>query len=307
MEVLQSFTVAAVLVALGFLLLRCRVLPESAEQVFTRYCFDVAIPALLFVALIDADLGLSMGALLAAITISTAAVVAVFLMHGMLRRRGLAASVFDGFSASYVNGTILGIPIAQYVLGDVALAVPLVLFQLVIHVPITVGALDAITASADGAGVSRWVRWSRPARNPVVAAAVLGLVVNLAGISLPSWVLEPITLLSATMVPIGLLVFGMSLIGARLGWRALGEATAIASVGKLLLHPAIALGVGLLLSLPPQAFLALLLFSALPSGQTVYIYAARFGLDTRTARDTAVVTTVLSIPILLLISLLRPA
>ena len=58
---------------------------------------------------------------------------------------GVSETVIGALSASMVNSANLGIPIAAYVLGDAALAAPVLIFQLAIYTPIYVASLDSTT------------------------------------------------------------------------------------------------------------------------------------------------------------------
>lgn len=298
MDVLQSFVGAAVLVGMGWALLRWRVLPEASESVLAAFSFSVAIPALLFVALVEADLSVVLVGLFPGIALSAVLATLVYAGYAAVRRRPLGTATVGALGAAFVNGGSLGIPIAEYLLGDAAYAVPLILFQMVIHVPIALGILDIASASRDD-GESAWRRWLKPVRNPIVLAAALGLLVNLSDVELWPSVLRPMELLADTMIPVGLLVFGMSLRGITLSKQMLTADTIVASVCKLVVHPLAALGVGLLLGLPQWSVYALVVIAAIPTGQNLYIYASMYRTAVDTARDTTVLTTALSVPLLL--------
>ncbi|MFF9072670.1 AEC family transporter [Streptomyces sp. NPDC014872] len=77
---------------------------------------------------------------------------------------------------------------------------------------------------------------------------------------------------------------------------------AVVIVLKTLVQPLIAYGVGgPLLRLSDPQLLAVVVCSALPTAQNVFVYAQQYGLDTRQARDFVVASTVVSMATLSLV------
>jgi len=125
------------------------------------------------------------------------------------------------------------------------------------------------------------------------------IVFSLLGIPVPDMILAPIKLVADLTVPAMLLAFGISLRGAALPGA--GEERVLLGavlVLKNIVHPAFALGLGLLLGLRGHALLAVVVCAALPTAQNVFGYAVRFGWGVRLVRDAALTTTVLSVPVL---------
>ena len=78
-----------------------------------------------------------------------------------------------------------------------------------------------------------------------------------------------------------------------------------ASLVKTVIHPLIAYALArLLFDAHGAALLAFVVVAALPTAQNVFTYASRFGVNTVLARDSGVVSTLLSIPSIAVISLL---
>ena len=60
------------------------------------------------------------------------------------------------------------------------------------------------------------------------------------------------------------------------------------------------------LGLDPTAVFAATVVAALPTAQNVFTYAVRYGVGRDLARDTVLVTTVLTAPVVLVVSLVLP-
>jgi len=203
--------------------------------------------------------------------------------------------------SAYCNAGNLGLPIAAYVLGDASLIVPMLLLQLVIVQP---GALAVLDAGRTGeASLARAVRL--PLTNPLTVATLLGLVISLAGWTLPAYVRDPIGLVGAMAVPGVLIAYGMSLRRGPLPGRGAppGE-IALVTVLKLAVQPAAAYLAGRALGLSGPALIALAVTAALPSAQNIFVHATRFGRQEVLARDAIFVTTLGSVPAIIGIVLL---
>ena len=117
---------------------------------------------------------------------------------------------------------------------------------------------------------------------------------------------SPVGLLGQAAVPMALLAFGMSLHGSAVMRKGASprRSVALASVLKNLGQPLVAWFIGaVLLGMEGHALLAAVVIAALPTAQNVYTFSSRFGRGTVQARDSAVVTTLACVPVVLVIAL----
>jgi malonate transporter len=302
--VLEGFATIAVIVAVGWLLADRRILDESAQGNLSRLAFYVASPALLLTVMQRTSLDEVLSTNLVTSLISFAVVVAVYLLIARLRwqRATLGSRVIGGLSAGYVNAGNLGIPIALYVLGDVAWVAPTLLMQLLVITPLAMALFDS-DARGERPTVGRSLR--RMFSNPITIGAVLGLVIAAFDVHLPRVVAAPVDLLGAMAVPSMLVAFGISLRrGPRPATgRTAGHVWTIVGL-KTLLMPAVALGVGLALGLYGKALFAVVVTAALPTAQNIFTYAVRYRREVDLARDAIFVSTFLSVPVILAIAAL---
>lgn len=330
-EVLSGFTVVWVIILVGYLTGRTHVLGAHGQQVLSRTAFFVASPALLFDTLAAADVRAVLGPQLVVAGVSALAAGGLYLLLArfVLPRRSGSETIIGALSASMVNSANLGIPIAAYVLGNAALAAPVLIFQLAVYTPIYVASLDATTAAearsrgASGAQnddggpttpvrpVSRWSRFwhqvGQIALNPMIIGSVLGLVFSATGWTLPGPVAESVSLIAGASIPAMLLAFGMSLVGSRPLEKAAGRRAdvAVASVLKLTAHPALAwLLAGPVLGLSSEDLLIAVILASLPTAQNVFVSASRYETGMVMAKDTVLVTTVVAIPAMIAVALL---
>ena len=318
--VLNGFAVIVALVALGWILARTMVLGTDARLVLNRLVFFVATPALLFDALARTTLDqVFTGVFVVSAASAVIIAVAYALIARLWLRRPAADLVVGALSAGYVNSANLGIPIALYVLGDLGFVMPLLLFQVVVLQPVAIAVLErAARAEAASEDTPEARGAGRPGggalgalvqagRTPIVLAALAGVVVAAVPWTPPDALLEPVHLVGQISVPGALLVFGMSLYGVKVLEAGASPRREIflASVLKLVAHPVLAYAIGAgLLGMRGHELLTVVVAAALPTAQNVLVVATRYGHGTLLARDSAVLTTLGALPVLLLVSAL---
>lgn len=309
--VLNGFAVIVVLVALGWILARTGVLGHDARLVLNRLVFFVATPALLLDSLARTTLDQVFNAVFV-VSAGSAIVIAVayVVIARLWLRRPAADLAIGALSAGYVNSANLGIPIALYVLGDLGFVMPLLLFQVVVMQPAAIAVLErAARAEGDqqphGGGALGALLQSL--RTPIVLAALAGVAIAALPWTPPESVLEPVHLVGQISVPGALLVFGMSLYGVKVLEAGISPRREIglASALKLIAHPVLAFAMGAgLLGMAGHDLLTVVVAAALPTAQNVLVVATRYGHGTLLARDSAVITTLGALPVLLLVSAL---
>ena len=300
--VIEGFGTIAAVIALGALLAQLGVVDDRARVVLSRLSFFVASPALMVTVLGDTDvtsvLSQNLVATLAGVLV---AVVLYVLAARLVWRRALPETVVGSLSAAYVNAGNLGLPIAAYVLGDAALVAPTLLLQLLVLQPLALALLDHATSDRRFS-VGRAM--ARPLTNPLTVGSLLGLLLALTGFPLPAVVRDPLELVGGMAVPSMLIAYGISL---RLGPRP-GHGTSTAEVGlisvlKLVVQPLTAYLVArFVLGVGDTGLLAVTVLAALPTAQNIFVHATRYGRGEVLARDSIFVTTLASVPVVLVIA-----
>ncbi|MFJ6666372.1 AEC family transporter [Streptomyces sp. NPDC091383] len=295
--VLSGFAVIAIVIGVGYVLGRRGTLGAQGMDVLTRLAFTVAGPALLFTTLARADLSVLFSARLLVTALGTAAVSAVFVAAGVVRGWGVGRTTIGALCSGYVNSGNLGIPIAAYVLGDASLVAPVLLFQVVLVTPIALTVLDL---SGTGEKGTLGQRLLTPLRNPIAVGSLSGVVVAAAGWKLPGPVMDPLTLIGNMSVPAALLTFGMSLHGSAAPWRGRDRQLVLLSVAlKSLGQPLAAWTLAVcLFHLHGAPLLDVVVTSALPAAQNLFTYASRYHVAQSLARESILLSTVVSVPVL---------
>nr|WP_269327297.1 AEC family transporter [Kineosporia mesophila] len=300
--VVTGFAIILIVILAGVILAATGVVPAEGARYLSKTAYAVANPALLFMTMAHGDPSvLASSAALVALISAIVSGATFVLLSRLFFRRPPAETTIGVTASSYANAANIGLPVATYVVGNVAAATPLIMLQLVVLAPAVTAALELGTRGRlDVLGTL-----TIPVRNPLVVATLAGVLVALAGITLPDVVSGPLQILGGAAVPLMLMAFGISLWGRRPLAGADLPPVLTATVVKTMVMPSVAFVVaGPLLGLDGAALFAVVAMAALPTAQNVQTYAIWYGRGEHIARDVALLTTVVCVPVLMLISTL---
>ena len=290
--VLGKLLAIIVTVALGWLAGRLRWLGDAQAdpaRILGNAAFYIFVPALLFRTTARVDLAALPTGLLAAYFVPTLALLlGVYGMQHLRQRHRSGAEpalpAVRAISAGYGNAVQMGIPMSAAMFGEAGLGLHLMLVS--VHGLILLSVLTALVEmdlARDKArqmqGSKLWHMLRSTLRNtivhPVVLPVLLGLSWNLLGLGLPSVVDEVLQLLGSAVVPLCLVLIGLSL--AYYGLQGSMRGALGVSLLKLLALPALVLVVahwGFGLAGLPLSVLVML--AALPVGSNALIFAQRY-------------------------------
>ncbi len=301
--VLVGFSIIGFVILVGYLIERFGVAGTGAHRVLNRIAFFVATPALLFTVLSHADARVLFSSFLLTSLCSVLLGAGLYLLAARLFfHTPVAETVLGAASSSYVNANNIGLPVAIYVLGSARFVAPILLLQLLVLAPMILAVLDVSTSGR----MSVRAILTQPLRNPMIIASAAGVLVSITGVRLPAPVLAPLELLGGAAIPMVLLAFGMSLHGERVLRPGSGRRlVATAAVIKVAVVPGLAYLLGrFVFTLDAAELFGVVTISALPTAQNIYNFAARYDRGVAVTRDTVLVTTLASVPALLLIAAL---
>ena len=290
-------------VGLGWVAGRMRWLDSGADardpaRVLGNAAFSIFVPALLFRTTARLDFGALPWRIIAAFFVP--AVLFALGVYLWQRRRPVAAPTPAArmVSASFGNSVQLGIPMAAALFAEPGLAIHIALVSLharvLLTLPTVLVELDLARAQTGPRDIAATLRSTvrNTVVHPVVLPVLAGIGWNLTGLGLTPVVDETLAALGSAVVPVCLVLIGLSLAyyGVQENWR---EALALAAL-KLLLLPALVLVTahwGFGLSGVPLAVVVLM--AALPTGSNALIFAQRYATGVPEATATIMLSTLL--------------
>ncbi len=310
LAVLTIVTPVFALMAIGFMTSKARFLPEGAGPALAQFAFKIAIPALLFRAMLGTGpMEASPWRLLAAYFLAAACVwIVASLAAAFVLRRPAEDHAALAMGCVFGNTVMLGVPIAITAFGQevttplallIAVETPLLWIAATLHMEVAKRG-SAISPAALG-GVVKDL-----ATNTIVISLVLGLVGRALGMTLPEVPDRILAMLGQAGVPVALFAMGMTLASFRIARE--GPAIGLLTLLKLALYPAVAYGFAAhVFALPPLWTALVVLQAAMPVGANAFLFAARYERSAATVSAAIAVSTLIAIVTMsLLLAVFRP-
>ena len=299
MGIVNTLALVFALVAIGYVLAWRGILREGAGEALGDFVVAVAIPALLFRTLSQADFG-SVKPLTLWATYFTA-ILCTWVAATMTIRRGFGrdarSGVVAGLSASFSNLLLLGLPVTFALFGQAGTETLSLI--LAIHLPIMMTASVILNERAeilDGLREQQTSLWTTLrqilkslASNPLILGIVAGVVWRFLPLELPEFLSELIDRLAAVAGTLALISLGLSL--RRFGIARNVPQAATMTALKLLLMPCIATLLSLAIGLSPIQAEIVIVAAAMPTGVNPYLLATRFGTGEAIASNALLLST----------------
>lgn len=284
-----------ILILLGASARVSQLLDTAGMRGLNDLTFYLAIPALLFGAVVEApafqvfDLAL----------LYFAGCLAVFAAAVLLARRflgvRLAQAAVIGLNSCYGNTVMLGIPIVSTAFGPEGLAVvlPVVALHSILLLPLATALIEADGRTGIGfAGIFRQVVPGM-VRNPIIVAILLAMAWRGLGAPVPVPLHRLLALLGGAGPMLALFTLGAGLpdFAAQGSAREAGLATIL----KLVVLPVLVWGLAHLAGLGPMPAAVAVLTAGMPTGANAFFLARRTGTLAAASAGTVVVSTALSV------------
>jgi predicted permease len=280
---------------MGTLLKRLGQLDDAFIATASRLSFNVALPALLFLSIVRADIDLARNMALVFYGLISTTVVYILLeliIPKLLRHKPDIGVVIQGSFRS--NMGIVGLAYcinaygdAAYATASVYLAVVTILFNILAVITLTRwqnekqsarGLLTTISASLT--------------KNPLIIAIVSALVINQIGLPLPDTVLQAGNYFAQLALPLALLCAGASL-NFKSGRDA--HPAILATVLRLAIIPFAISAVGVLVGFRGMDLGVLFLMASAPTAAASYVMARAMGGNATLAANIIAMTTIISL------------
>jgi len=138
--------------------------------------------------------------------------------------------------------------------------------------------------------------------NPLILACLIGMGINLSGLTMPSVITEVLAIFAKAALPLGLLTVGAALVLNSI--KTSLKPLVVSSVAKFLILPSIAMGLCSLFPIEPMIRSVILVFTVLPTATASYVLAKQLGGDYELMATIITVQTLLAgalMPLMLIV------
>ena len=285
LTVFQIVAPVFILAAIGFTWVK---IGWSYEIEFvTRLAMTLSVPALIFVALMKANISAdTLSNLFLSSLIAYLFLALIFWITGKIFKLNMAT-----YWAPLIFGNTgnLGLPLAMFAFGEVGLGYAVVVFAVM-----AIGSFSIGVWMVSGGG-----SLNKVFKEPMVWATLLGALFLIQGWQTPKWATNTLELLGQMAIPLMLITLGVAL--ARLKINLISRAI-ILSILKLCVSVGVAWIIGIYFELNDIAFAVLVMQIATPVAVTSYLLAQKYGADANEVAGLVIASTALSVfalPVLL--------
>ncbi len=307
-DALQGVLMLLVLIAVGFFAAKRGLLTESLENALSRLTIKIAIPALLFcntLSFVSLDFIRSLGWLLLIPPASLLVGYGLGYLAAKLFR--VPAKDLGVFLVMFAlsNCAFIGIPVTKAIFGDAGMPYVVTFFPANTAVFWTLGNLGI--ARDGGKKPDSFTNTVKQIFSPPLLGFLFGLVAVILGfrlpgtavgmdhaIVIPKFLAEALTYLGGLTVPVSLLTTGAVL--SRMGKDAVhvGRTGLLALLGRMIIMPAITLGMCLSFGAPAILTNVYTMISCMPVMSQCVIMSSLHGANNRLSAQMLTLSTLLS-------------
>jgi len=287
-----------IVIGAGYAAVRSGLLDQQHVGALMRFATTFAIPSLLFskISTLNLSASINPGLLVSFYTGALVSFGLTALLAHLLFNRRPGEAITIGFAALFGNTLLLGLSIIERAYGTGTMEPAFAIIS--VHAPFcfVLGITTMELMRANGKSLPETARIVAKTifSNALMIGIMLGYLVNLTGLPLPTPLIPAIDMLGRAALPAALFGLGGALM--QYGLRGNLQEVALICISKLALHPAIAwLLATQVFHLPTNFTRAAVVLAAMAPGINAYVFANMYNRAKDTVAATILIATAVSI------------
>lgn len=302
--ILYAIVPIVVVMLAGFISGKKGIFNGDDSKKFNKVVLDYALPAALFVSIVQADremLARDLKLSIVSLIVIMVCFMAVYFIYRYCFKKNTGA---DAAVSALISGSptigFLGFAVLEPIFGtnpSVALVVAIVgIVVNAVGIPVGLSllnaSLDGTQAAAAGKKESAWKPVIHALEQPVAWAPILAVILVLLGLKWPDWASPSFDLIAKANASMAVFSAGITLSSVKIviNWQAL-----LGSILKLIVMPALALIAGLLWHMDPLNIKMLVVACALPPAFSGIIIADEYNTYVATGTSSLTLSVILFI------------
>lgn len=288
-DVFTQVVILFILILLGVALTKAKILTENGVRSITDMVLILVTPCVIIKSFVrEFDKSVLKSLLISFLLAFLLHIGFIILSHLLIHSKEKRAERVLRFGAIFSNCGYMSIPLQQAILGDIGVfysASFIAIFNLFIW------SYGIITMSGD----KKYLTPKKMLLNPGMIGLALGLVVFLFSIPLPKLISEPINYIASLNTPLPMIIIGFHLSKSNLLSGIKDVKCIFAMFLKLILYPALSLGVMYLCGIRGDMLTSMVISCSAPTAAITTMFSAKFSADTSLSVNMVSLSTVLSL------------
>ncbi len=293
---LQQMAFLFSLIIIGYLLMKLHIVPINSETVLSKLENCLFMPAIVsstFITNFTVDKLESAGKLLLFSLVIEAIVIPVALIGSKLLTKDSYIRKIYLYSLCISNFGFMGNAVAKSIFPE--LFFDYLIFTIILSIVVYTWGIPSLLMESSGeAGIKGRLK---NLLNPICVCMVLGMIIGLLEIKMPSFVYMLIDSTGACMSPVAMLITGMTIAKIDILSVLKNKSVYVISILRLLVFPLAFIGIIQLLPMDfPESYITCAVVSlAMPLGLNTVVIPSAYGKDTSIASGMALISHVMSI------------
>ena len=287
-----------VMISVGFLIRKIKLVGKEAERIITDLVLSVILPCNIFVSFLGKNESLA-GTDFLAIFLVSIGIQILAMLYGKFAfpKEPSERRISLSYAMICSNAGFLGNAVAEGVFGAAGLQLTS-LYLIPMRIMMWSEGLALYSGKADRKSTVKKV-----VTHPCVIACILGLLVMVTGLTLPEFLVSPVRSIGRCNTPLTMMMIGMIL--SEIDLKNLVDKTiAIFTVHRLILMPLVVYLACRVLGVSHLVTGVSTLLAAMPAGATTTMMASKYNRDPQFATKLVIFTTLCSIPAIVVWSMI---
>lgn len=288
-NVLTQVVILFILILLGVLLTKGKVLTEKGVQSMTDMVLILVTPCVIIKSFVrEFDKSVLKNLLISFLIAFLVHIGFIIFSHLILHSKEKATERVLRFGTVFSNCGYMSIPLQQALLGDIGVFYGssfIAIFNLFIW------SYGIIMMSGD----KKYLTPKKIILSPGIIGLVIGLIIFLFSIPVPKLILEPINYLASLNTPLPMIIIGYHLTKSNLLYGLKNFKCILAILLKLAVFPSIALGIMYLCGVRGDMLVSSVISCSAPTAAITTMFSSKFSADTPLSVNMVSLSTILSL------------
>ncbi len=291
---LGQMTVLFLLILIGYLLAKLKAVPENTSTVLSKLENNLFVPALVlgtFISNFTIDkLGTAWKLFLTSFVISFIMIILAIVVAKCCSKDQYIRNIYT-YGLAFSNFGFMGNAVVSVVFPE--MFVDYLIFTMPLWTMIYLWGVPCLLIPSEGEKQTIKSRLKSFA-NPMFAALIVGIIIGLAGVALPTPIMTVITTGGSCMSPIAMLLTGITVANMDFKKVLSMKSIYVVSLVRLIIFPLIFIGVFKFMPMSQTIMVCTICSLAMPLGLSTIVVPGGYGKDTTVAAGMTIVSHLLS-------------